>query len=263
MCIPYRSLSIALLSSLSVLGLQFQAHSAQLQSGANEPSVLIDFEDFAAGDYITGDEWAEYGVTLSVASNRQQRDGSGSLPLRLFNSDCVARVTPDSELPKCTGGDKDLATGDAFGTELQGNVLIIQEDNSHKSKNNGTMGGPDDDVFGGLITFNFEQAVSIESFGFLDFDDRDRGEGYIRAYTEADDADAAITFNLSDISFLVNPEYQGDNSVREFDAFGDSTFRRLEVEYPGSGAITHLNFVPEVAPGGSQNWAEDPESAWW
>lgn len=95
----------------------------------------------------------------------------------------------------------------------------------------------------------------------LDFDDRD--EGYIRAYTEADDVDAAIIFNLSNIDFLVNSDHPGDNSLREFNAFDDSAFRRLEVEYPGSGAITHLKFVPEVAPGGSKNWAGNPESVWW
>ncbi|MGD1905755.1 MAG: hypothetical protein ACFB0C_07150 [Leptolyngbyaceae cyanobacterium] len=237
------------------------AHGIQLASGPGTRTVTIDFEELAAGAFITGDEWAEYGLNISVESNRQRRDGSGDLPLRLFDSDCVAKVTSGS-LPKCSGGDTDLATGSAFGTDPQGNVLIIQEDNSHRSRNNGTLGAPDDDARGGIITFLFDEAVTLDSFGFLDFDDDDRGEGYIRAYTGADDTDAAVMFNLSDLSYLVNLDFDGDNSLREFDGFGDDTFSRLEVEYPGSGAVTHLEFTQEVAPGGS-DWSGDPETRFW
>ena len=103
--------------------------------------VTIDFEEFEAGTYITGDEWQDYGLTLSVESNRRRKDGSrDSLPLRLFNSSCLGS--------SCTGGDDDLATGDFFGSEDQGNVLIIQEDNSRR-RNRNDLGAPDDDARGG------------------------------------------------------------------------------------------------------------------
>ncbi|NJN21028.1 MAG: hypothetical protein HC812_07355 [Leptolyngbya sp. RL_3_1] len=254
-------LSAAVLVPVIALGPSMDAHAVNLALGAGVRTVTIDFEELAAGTYLTGNEWADYGVKITVASNRQRRNGSGDLPLRLFDSDCVARVTSGNPLPKCTGGDNDLATGSAFGTAPQGNVLIIQEDNS-RSSNRDDLGAPDDDVHGGLITFWFDQAVSIGSFGFLDFDDRDRGEGYIYAYTGADDTEAAVTFNLSDLSYLVNMDFTGDNSLREFDGFGEATYSRLEVKYPGSGAITHLQYTQEVAPGGS-DWSGDPETRFW
>jgi hypothetical protein len=255
-------LSTAVLAPVIALGQSMDAYGVNLALGSGVRTVTIDFEELAAGTYITGNEWAEYGVHISVESNRQQRDGSGDLPLRLFDSNCVAQVTSGNPLPKCTGGDTDFATGSAFGTDPQGNVLIIQEDNSHRSRNNGTMGAPDDDARGGIITFLFDQAVSLDSFGFLDFDDKDRGEGYIYAYTGTDDTEAAVTFNLSDLSYLVDMDFQGDNSLREFDGFGDATYSRLEVQYPGSGAITHLQYTQEVAPGGS-DWSGDPETRFW
>jgi hypothetical protein len=263
-------LSVLTLVPVGVAGRPLQAHANAFTNNTQQENLLqpivIDFDEFAAGYYLRGDEWAEYGLSISVNSNRQRKDGSGDLPLRLYNSDCEKRPKRGSSLPKCEGGDSDLATGAAYGTDPQGNVLIIQEDNS-KRKNRNDLGDPDDDARGGTISFNFAKAVSLFSFGFLDFDDKDRGEGYLRVYTGKDDTEAAITFNLSDTSYLVNPDYEGDNSLRIFQGFGDSLFHRIEVEYPGSGAVTQLEFqvAPEttVAPGGSANWLEDPESRYW
>ena len=115
---------------------------------------------------------------------------------------------------------------------------------------------------GGLLTFNFDAPVLLGILGFLDFDDRDRGEGYIRAYTNADDTEAAITFRMSQDGTLLNPEHPGNNSMWEFD-FGDLEYSRLEVEYPGSGALSYLEYTHQVAPNGSAYWLEDPESMWW
>jgi hypothetical protein len=54
-----------------------------------------------------------FGVTIS---------STGSLSL--FNSSCG----PDFGTT-CSGGDDDLGTGASFGTEPQGNVLVIQDPN--------------------------------------------------------------------------------------------------------------------------------------
>ncbi|MEM6436699.1 MAG: hypothetical protein AAF773_23030 [Cyanobacteria bacterium P01_D01_bin.115] len=203
--------------------------SATSSSSATEPlfeSFTINFDDFAAGTYIVGDEWADYGVNISVDSNRNLKgDKQASLPLRLFDSNCRSQGSSDKSLPKCSGGDHDLATGDAFGTEAQGNVLIIQEDNS-KRKDRSNLGNPDDDARGGTITFHFEQAIKDLKLGFLDFDDRDRGEGFIRFYAGADDTEAAMTFNLSSVEALVNPGFTGDNSLRIFASL-DMAIQRL------------------------------------
>ena len=230
--------------------------SATSSASVTEPlfeSFMIDFDDFAAGTYIVGDEWAQYGVNISVDSNRNLKgDKQASRPLRLFDSNCSTQGSN-----QCSGGDDDLATGDAFGTEEQGNVLIIQEDNS-KRQDRSNLGNPDDDARGGTITFHFEQAIKDLKLGFLDFDDRDRGEGFIRFYTGIDDTEAAMTFNLSSVEALVNPGFTGDNSLRIFASL-DMAIQRLEVEYPGSGAITHLEYS-QIAPGGSRNWGDSKDS---
>lgn len=124
------------------------------------------------------------------------------------------------------------------------------------------MGAPDDDVFGGILTLSFDVPVLLGALGFLDFDDRDRGEGYIRAYLNADDTDAAITFNMSQDGTLLNPNYVSNNSIREFD-FSNVEYSRLEIEYPGSGAVSYLEYTHRVAPNGSANWLDDPESMNW
>lgn len=267
------SLSVSSALTLAVLaGVAIPQGMAQANSLSGTPlfldPVLIDFDGpgFEAGDFIEGDEWVNSGVTLSVESNRQRRDGTGDLPLRLFNSDCVARTTWNNPLPKCTGGDTDLATGAAFGTAPEGNVLIIQEDNSHRRRNRDKdgdekLGVADDDARGGRITFTFRRAVEVLSLGMLDFDDQDRGEGFVRAYTNAEDTTAALALKLSDI-VPTNEKFLGDNSLRKLDGFGSAMFQKLVVEYPGSGAITHLEFQ-EVAPGGSRNWLEQEDSHRW
>ncbi|MGF1459844.1 MAG: hypothetical protein ACFBSG_12560 [Leptolyngbyaceae cyanobacterium] len=231
---------------------------SNLDSSLFQP-IMIDFDDIAEGTLLTGYEWADKGVEISLDSNRELRDGSGDLPLTLYNSSCRPRGSKDKSLPKCKGGDHDLATGEYFGTEAQGNVLIIQEDNSHKKKNKGTLGAPDDDRKGGLITFNFMHAVTDVSLGFLDFDERTKG--YLRFFAGADDTEAALKFDLSDVSALVNPDIDGDNSMRIFQGLNMS-FQKIEVEYPGSGAITHLEFT-KVAPGGSEYWSATPEAYLW
>ncbi|MEM1309945.1 MAG: hypothetical protein AAGF98_10755 [Cyanobacteria bacterium P01_H01_bin.153] len=272
-------LSALLLAPLGAVGsaspVQANSSSDNDSQATNEPllkPVFIDFETMlvngvestlTAGSYITGDEWAGYGVTITAESNRKRKlDGETLLPLRLFDSDCRPKGVTDptyQALPICSGGDHDLATGDYFGTESQGNVLIIQEDNS-KKRDRDNLGTPDDDARGGKMIFDFVNAVTDITLGFLDFDDRDRGEGYIKLFTDADDENPVI-FNLSDIPIL-NAQFQGDNSMRIIQG-GEIAFKRMEVEYPGSGAITHLCYVPEVAPGGSKNWADSPESCRW
>lgn len=228
--------------------------------------IVIDFEEFAAGTFIAGDEWAQYGVNIGLESkNKRKGNKNQNLPLRLFDSNCRPKGITDpslQSLPICTGDDGDLATGDYFGSKAQGNVLIIQEDNS-KPRNRDDLGEPDDDAKGGTITFKFDQVVQYISIGFLDFDERGKGE--FRFYTEADDKNAALKLSIKDVE-AINPAFSGDNSVRLFENVFEGVevaFKRLEIQYPGSGAITHLCFSPEIAPGGSHNWADSADSCRW
>ena len=263
---PLILLNAAILAPILSTGYSFAA-----QANSNEDlfkPIVIDFEDFDAGTFITGDEWSglEGGLNISVESNRKRRaDKSSDLPLRLYDTNCrPAGITDPSfqSLPICSGDDGDLATGDYFGSKEQGNVLIIQEDNSRR-KNRDDLGEADDERKGGTITFTFDRAIQYISLGFLDFDEHAKGE--FRFYSDAEDTTAALKLNIKDVQ-AINPAFSGDNSVRLFENIKEGmevTFERLEVEFPGSGAITHLCFSPEVAPGGSHNWADEADSCRW
>ncbi|NET37932.1 MAG: hypothetical protein F6K19_39040 [Cyanothece sp. SIO1E1] len=166
----------------------------------------------------------------------------GNFPLRLFNSNCG----PDFGVA-CTGGDDDLATGDTFGTEAQGNVLIINE-----SRN----GEPDDFAGGGTLVFEFDMEVTLDSITLLDIDEN-RG-----ASLNVFDAFGETLATVSGLSS------GGDNGLLQH-LFDDlSGISRLEVTLPGSGAIASIGFTssqtcfkPEVAPGGSKDWADACEAA--
>lgn len=185
----------------------------------------IDFETDADGNPLTagegtnvGDRWESMGIGINT-------NDPVNHPLRLFDSNCG----PDFG-PACSGGDSDLATGPTFGTTPQGNVLIIQEDANSNT--------PDDNWNGGTINFEFARGITLEKLAILDFDDSDRGEGYLRAFT----ADGlAQEYKMSE-GTLINPDFDGDNSLREYDfsALPTDAIVLLEILFPGSGAISSL-----------------------
>jgi len=112
--------AITYIFSVAMLLLTVSAHA-----------TLIDFEGFAAGDNISGQNIS--GATFTVTNN-SGTDISASHPLMIF----------DSANP--TGGDNDLATP-SFG-----NILIISED--------GDASDPDDNAGGGVIIAKFDTAVT-------------------------------------------------------------------------------------------------------
>lgn len=212
---------------------------------ANAASYTLDFESDAAGNPIkvgngnksdgNGDvisnQWLDWGVSISA-----ERNGS-SEPLLLFNSNCFEE--------SCTGDDDDLATGEPFGTEPQGNVLIIQQ-------NNNKLWDPNDDRNGGTISFDFMNGgVDLNSITLLDVDDdfgrngvdsimftayfTDGTNQEIDIFSLPDGPDSIVT-QLSDVT--------GDNSLYEF-SLGLSDVMRFDVTYPGSGAIASIQWDDE------------------
>ena len=98
-----------------------------------------------------------------------------SLRRLTYNSNCISKNNPNKAVSldgftnKCTGGDKDLATGKGkykkngkwytYESEAQGQVLIVQENNN----------SPDDLAGGAKITFDFtdELGVNFHDIGLL------------------------------------------------------------------------------------------------
>ena len=207
---------------------------------AEAASYNLDFDNDAAGNPLqtgTGelinDQWLDWGVSISA-----ERNGS-SEPLVLFNSNCFEE--------SCTGDDDDLATGEPFGTDQQGNVLIIQQ-------NNNNLKNPNDDRNGGTISFDFMNGgVNLNSITLLDVDD-DFGRNNVdsimfTAYftdgtTEEIDIFSLPTSGPDSIVTQLSDE-PGDNSLYEFN-LGLSDVMKFDVTYPGSGAISSIKWDDEI-----------------
>ena len=187
----------------------------------------IDFETDADGNPLIAGDGANVGDSLKSMGIDINTNDPVNHPLRLFNSNCGS----DFGIA-CSGGDSDLATGPTFGTTPQGNVLIIQEDANSNI--------PDDNWNGGTINFGFARGITLEKLAILDFDDGDRGEGYVRAFT-ADGLEQE--YKMSE-GTLINEELDGDNSLREYDfsALPADAITLLEIIFPGSGAISSVAF---------------------
>jgi len=189
-----------------------------------------------AGDpYGIREQWSDWGVTLGATN----KTGSRAEPLLLFNSN------PESY----TGGDRDLRSGDPWGTAVQHNVLIIQEDGFNRNGTVKNAQDPDDEARGGIISFDFQAPVTLGSIRLLDIDDfGDRGQYVTFSAWDAEGNPVATTqfdqASLADPERVTNLSSQGitgNNSLYDF-ALNYTNVARLEVLHPGSGAIAGLQW---------------------
>ncbi|MEO1402607.1 MAG: PEP-CTERM sorting domain-containing protein [Cyanobacteria bacterium J06635_1] len=230
-------------------------------SAAEAASYKIDFNNDAAGNSIKvgdgnssngageliDDEWADWGVNVSGWNNR---NGGSEAKLLLFNTEDY------------TGGDDDLRTGSSWGTTPQGNALIIQE----RSRN---FHNPDDEARGGYIDFDFDNEVNFEGFSLLDIDDNGGGisvQGYdadnnqvldisiddlIALHKAENGGNAAAaqgkSVTLDGVTLTQEGSKWGNNSLFSFKV-EDTLLTQVRVNYPGSGAITGLEFSDAEPP---------------
>ncbi|MEM7552993.1 MAG: PEP-CTERM sorting domain-containing protein, partial [Cyanobacteria bacterium P01_A01_bin.84] len=196
----------------------------------------------------------------------------GTNPLLLFNSDCKGKTGSRA----CTGGDDDLATGASYGTQNQGNVLIIQENISKNKNQTNNIYNPDDKVKGTFVfDFTDSEGVLFESISLLDLDESHRPKftlKYVdgtrrlfqyknnkwktksfgdssqndfkswRRLTNDHDgnSDFAVTLDNKEVNGKL---YKGDNSLRtyNFNKF-NAQVAKMEMWLPGSGAVTGLEY---------------------
>ncbi|PSN15294.1 hypothetical protein C7271_21015 [filamentous cyanobacterium CCP5] len=182
-----------------------------------------------------GSQWQNWGLSISATN----KAGSAQRPLLLF----------DSNPNGFTGGDADLRTGAPWGTEVQNKVLIIHEDGFLPNGSIKNSNDPDDDANGGIISFNFDNPVDISDIKLLDLDDFGRRGQYVQfagydiggnqiAFSEFDEAALADSTRVKNLS---STGETGDNSLYEF-ALSYQKIARLDVLYPGSGAIAGLKW---------------------
>ncbi|MCB1054930.1 MAG: carboxypeptidase regulatory-like domain-containing protein, partial [Acidobacteria bacterium] len=191
------------------------------------PSLDFDTDAFgeplAAGTVIT-DQWASLGIHVSS-------DDPVNHPLMIFDSAHPTGGDPDLGTPNEDFGGPGIGSGGGAGMQGEnryplGNLLILSED--------GDSSDPDDNAGGGVITFDFDQAVNVDSLTLVDVD------GNENAMVFAFDGDGALVAQAGMLNL-------GDNSVQKvvLDAVG---VRRLEVHFPGSGAIAEVVFCKEDEP---------------
>ena len=170
----------------------------------------LDFNDLPAGT-ILGEQYAHFGVHISAVAN-------GDHPDALIVFDTNAPPTHDPDLAVDIG-----------------NIAVLAENVDDKN-GDGLVDDPDENNFGGRVTFSFDQDVSIGSFLFVDHDHQPAD--YAAAY---DASGSLITKVLIPIA--------GNGSVQSIDVNADGV-RRFELVYRDSAGFTGIEVECEQPNGG-------------
>ena len=228
-------------------------------------------------DYIVSSQWLlDFGVSIDGYDKPSYNQTTGaynsdlsqlsSRDLVFFNTD-PNYYSEDSKARKRNGQfksggtfDKDLLTGhddltdqtflvakdDSANTPINlGNVLILQENNQYYK--------PDDNAGGGLISFSFEEMIDLTSIDLLDVSDDfgKRGKQIVfAAYGENGEEIETWKFDeaaLNNGTAEQLSEATDNNSLYRFN-FNSAGVKRLDVLYPGSGAIAALRWEQNQAP---------------
>lgn len=181
---------------------------------------------FQAGEWLT-DDLAFMGIGVSAFNNH---------PLHPQKAILFDTANP-------TGGDDDLMTpnpDNPTNNEALGYVVIIAE-NDVDDDDDGLVDDPDDELNGGRIRFDFEEATTVHDLKVLDCDANE--VDIIQCLDENDDI----------ISMFVVPD-EPDGSVQTI-AINTSGVRALVVDLGGSGAVAKLRTCPDqnTVPTGGQN----------
>lgn len=219
--------------SVAIAGGAALAWGMNTVAPAQAATYTLNFETDAAGNALSpstqiSDQWSDWGLELSASRNGNSR------PLLLFDSNCFQDT--------CSGNDPDLATGEEFGTDPQGNVLIIQE--------NMQFSDPDDDFRGGTVTFDFiNGGINLDFISLLDMSDDTRASQTDVTFTVySGDTIDEISYDLASMTDGVTrlSNTTEDNSLYQVD-LGYSNVQQLDVSYPGSGAIASIQWDDEVS----------------
>jgi hypothetical protein len=186
----------------------FSSHTAL--SAECPAQFTLDFNDLPPGT-ILSEQYADLGVHISAQANGDHPD---------------AVIVFDTNAPPTH--DPDLAVD-------IGNIAVLAE-NVRDSNGDGLVDDPDENNFGGTVTFTFDQDVSIGSFVFVDHDHQP--------------ADFAAAYDASGnlITKVLIP-IAGNGSVQTVDVNADGV-RRFELVYRDSAGFTGIEVECEQ-PGGT------------
>lgn len=204
------------------------ALAAAVALAPNAAALVIDFEGLGAGT-IVDNEYADLGITISALN---------------FDNNLDLAVVFDTNNP--TGGDSDLGgpftagPDNNLGSIAPGNVLIIQENDNCNAL---TCTTPDDEGSrpGGQFTFEFDQAVTLNSIDFFDVELPEAGPGEDNRISLFDINGGLIALNF------FTPDTGGDNQwARTF--FGVEGVARIVINMGGSGAIDNIDVTVVPVP---------------
>ena len=174
-------------------------------------ALTLDFEGFAAGTKVTN----QFAGALISANN----------PNKSFD-DAILFDTQN-----ITGGDSDLATGNAKIPTNYGMVLIISENNGD-ANNDGIIDNPDDEGRGGSMMVKYDRVYTGGKSVIIDTEE----EGSIDFYLDGN--------LVNGESVTINGIADGTAQVLSWDGFA---YDEVHFNLAGSGALGELEAVPEPA----------------
>src|SRR5438093_2826519 len=194
--------------ALVVFALAIKLSDGRPASAACQGSFRIDFAGLGHGTVIH-DQYATQGIQVSVQANEGFPD---------------AIIVFDTNRPPTH--DPDLAVD-------IGNIAVLAK-NLTDSNHDGLVDDPDDNNFGGKVTFAFDRDVSIGSFIFVDHDH------------QPSDFAAAYDASGSLIKKVLIP-VGGNGSVQTVNVDVDGV-RRFELVYRDSGGFSGIEVTCQSAP---------------
>lgn len=176
--------------------------------------------------------WSAFGVSVDTVNRAETH---------LHEHGAMIFKSSDADgNPTYSGGDADLQTPGyhATNTVPRYNILIVSE--------HGNSSNPDDDAQGGVIVFQFVDAVEIASIDMIDIDDGNTVRTRLSAYSNAVDLTATppTPFGLIGTHVDVSGEEGSswDNSWQNV-PFSRTGVRELRIRFKSSGAVSKINFV--------------------
>ncbi|MDG2124719.1 MAG: choice-of-anchor K domain-containing protein, partial [Verrucomicrobiales bacterium] len=244
---------LAKLSGSGAVDSGFVASIQKTEVGAG--ALEIDFEDFGNFDLKHGqiiDDLFESEFGLSISAN----NALNCHPDIAVLFDTNERHTADADLESpWSGGNIAQRLPDGLLTDF-GHALIIGE-NDWDEDGDGYIDSPDDEAYGGSITFSLDRSDVIGfQATFIDFEETDQYSIYL---TEDELESAVVDFSefIDPSSLWYDPFIAlGDNFVNILptiwaDDTGLDYFSEITVEFPGSGALDQLFFITD------ENWTEN------
>jgi hypothetical protein len=196
--------------------------------------LVIDFEVDAFGTPIQAGEdlsmaWIDSGIAVEAYTKADM--SVATLPLA-FNSAAPTGGDTDLGTPNKAYGGPGVGSGGKATNKIGRGMVAIIAENLVDADMNGLIDSPDDNAGGGVLVFEFDYAVCLDSVGILD---NDTGEA-ITLRTYSNDGMLLSTKKASAL---------GDNSY-EYVGVDTCGVRRLVVSLTASGSVTNLTYCPDT-----------------